>query len=126
MITIRFTAPALEKGDDQPVGNGKTSAPLVFDVHLRQLPSSDYGLFVWPSAILLAEFLSYHRSLFHGKRVMELGAGIGLAGIVAAKLGATGVCRCAYLVCVPMSIRLRALCPSTPMTRSSADSHNDG
>lgn len=126
MITIRFTAPALEEGGDEPVGNGKTSdAPLVFDVHLRQLKSSDYGTFVWPSAILLAEFLSHHRSLFHGKRVMELGAGIGLAGIVAAKLGATGACRCADLVCAPMSIRLPALCPSTPLTRSSAYSDND-
>jgi len=56
----------------------------------RQLPSSDYGLFVWPSAILLAEFLSYHRTYFRGKRVVELGAGVGLAGIVAAKIGAAG------------------------------------
>ena len=57
-------------------------------VSIRQLPSSDYGLFVWPSSILLAEFLWHHRDFFSGKRLVELGAGVGLAGIVAAKIGA--------------------------------------
>lgn len=101
-MTIRFKAPALEEDKEGHVDNGETAAveqkprPFVFHIHLRQLPSSDYGLFVWPSAILLAEFLSYHRRFFHGKRIMELGAGVGLPGIVAAKLGATGA-RCAFL-----------------------------
>ena len=57
---------------------------------MQQLPSSDYGLFVWPSAILLAEFFSYHRAFFRGKKIVELGSGVGLAGIVAAKVGAAG------------------------------------
>ena len=35
-------------------------------------------LFVWPSAILLAEFLSYHRMHFRNKRMVELGAGVGM------------------------------------------------
>ena len=92
---IRFKAPPLPGDEDCEESSWATHAPLIFDVHIRQLQSSNYGLFVWPSAILLAEFLSQHRSLFHGKRIMELGAGVGLPGIVAAKLGATGACHCA-------------------------------
>jgi len=92
---IRFKAPPLP--GDGGREECREPTPLVFDVHIRQLQSSNYGLFVWPSAILLAEFLSRHRSLFHGKRIMELGAGVGLPGIVAAKLGATGACHRAAL-----------------------------
>jgi methyltransferase-like protein 23 len=45
-----------------------------------------YGLALWPSAIALAHDLAA-RDL-RGKRVLELGAGTGLPGIVAASLGA--------------------------------------
>lgn len=45
-----------------------------------------YGLALWPSAIALAHDLA-GRDL-KGKRVLELGAGTGLPGIVAAALGA--------------------------------------
>lgn len=55
---------------------------------IGQLPSSDFGLFVWPSALLLSEFLWQHRSQLPGMRIVELGAGVGLPGILAAKLGA--------------------------------------
>lgn len=45
-----------------------------------------YGLALWPSSIALAHDLAA-RDL-RGKRVLELGAGTGLPGIVAASLGA--------------------------------------
>ncbi len=45
-----------------------------------------YGLALWPSAIALAHDLAA-RAL-RGKRLLELGAGTGLPGIVAASLGA--------------------------------------
>jgi predicted nicotinamide N-methyase len=45
-----------------------------------------YGLVLWPAAIALAHELA-GRALA-GKRVLELGAGTGLPGIVAASLGA--------------------------------------
>lgn len=45
-----------------------------------------YGIVLWPSAIALAHELAT-RTLA-GKRILELGAGTGLPGIVAASLGA--------------------------------------
>jgi predicted nicotinamide N-methyase len=49
----------------------------------RKLP---YGIVIWPSALALAHELA-ERPL-EGKRVLELGAGTGLPGIVAAARGA--------------------------------------
>lgn len=45
-----------------------------------------YGLLLWESAPVLAEVLAGHEVA--GKSMLELGAGVGLAGIVAAHLGA--------------------------------------
>jgi predicted nicotinamide N-methyase len=49
-------------------------------------PRIPYGIVLWPAAIALAHEIA-SRS-FEGKRVLELGAGTGLPGIVAASLGA--------------------------------------
>lgn len=45
-----------------------------------------YGIALWPSAIALAHALAIRE--VRGKRILELGAGTGLPGIVAAALGA--------------------------------------
>lgn len=55
------------------------------DADLEAFP---YGLLLWPSAIALAERLAAEPSLVLGKRVLELGAGPGLPGLVAQSLGA--------------------------------------
>jgi predicted nicotinamide N-methyase len=47
-----------------------------------------FGLMLWESAVVLAETLAGDGALLAGKRVLELGAGVGLAGIVAAAHGA--------------------------------------
>jgi predicted nicotinamide N-methyase len=47
-----------------------------------------YGLMLWPSAIGLAEWLARSPSTVQGKHVLEIGAGVGLAGLAARMLGA--------------------------------------
>jgi len=47
-----------------------------------------YGVVLWPAAIALAHEVASRAEAFRGKRVLELGAGTGLPGIVAASLGA--------------------------------------
>ncbi len=46
-----------------------------------------YGVALWPAAIALAHEMVARADLIEGKRILELGAGTGLAGIVAASLG---------------------------------------
>eukprot|EP00747_Dinoflagellata_sp_TGD_P218491 gnl/TRDRNA2_/TRDRNA2_90733_c1_seq1.p1 gnl/TRDRNA2_/TRDRNA2_90733_c1~~gnl/TRDRNA2_/TRDRNA2_90733_c1_seq1.p1 ORF type:complete len:485 (+),score=83.94 gnl/TRDRNA2_/TRDRNA2_90733_c1_seq1:69-1457(+) len=49
------------------------------------------GHVVWPAAHALATHLCAHKQLVEGRRVVELGAGTGLVGLVAAALGAQEV-----------------------------------
>lgn len=46
-----------------------------------------YGVALWPAAIALAHDVASRANDFRGRRVLELGAGTGLPGIVAASLG---------------------------------------
>src|SRR5947209_1398979 len=46
-----------------------------------------YGVALWPSAIALAHEVATRAAAFRGRRVLELGAGTGLPGIVAGTLG---------------------------------------
>lgn len=61
------------------------SALLAASEHFAEFP---YGLLLWDSALAMAEVLSEQPGLVRGKRVLELGAGVGLAGLVARHLGA--------------------------------------
>lgn len=47
-----------------------------------------YGVALWPSAIALAHEIAARAHEFRGRSALELGAGTGLPGIVAASLGA--------------------------------------
>jgi predicted nicotinamide N-methyase len=47
-----------------------------------------YGVMLWPASIALAHEVSARAGQLVGKRVLELGAGTGVPGIVAASLGA--------------------------------------
>ncbi len=47
-----------------------------------------YGLKVWESAVVMADYFAAEGLALKGVSVMELGAGIALPGMVAAKLGA--------------------------------------
>ena len=47
-----------------------------------------YWAEIWPSALGLAGFILQNPDIFKGKKVLELGAGLGVAGLAAAKVGA--------------------------------------
>jgi predicted nicotinamide N-methyase len=47
-----------------------------------------YGVVLWPAAIALAHEIATRADTFRGRRVLELGAGTGVPGIVAASVGA--------------------------------------
>src|SRR5215212_5447988 len=47
-----------------------------------------YGVALWPAAIALAHEVATRADEFRGRAVLELGAGTGLPGVVAAALGA--------------------------------------
>ena len=48
----------------------------------------DTGRTVWDAAVVLAKYMEINGAMMRGKRVLELGAGTGLAGLAAAALGA--------------------------------------
>lgn len=50
-----------------------------------------YWAYLWPGGAALIAHLAAHPDLVAGKRVLDLGAGSGLVGIAAAKLGAARV-----------------------------------
>ncbi|XP_047427514.1 probable methyltransferase-like protein 23 isoform X2 [Mugil cephalus] len=45
-------------------------------------------MYVWPCAVVLAQYLWTHREELRGRTVLELGAGVSLPGVVAARCGA--------------------------------------
>lgn len=58
-------------------------------VHVREIPFS-YGKLggqIWYAAVGFAQYVASNPSLVRGKTVLELGAGLGLPGLVAGKVG---------------------------------------
>ncbi|XP_071502814.1 histone-arginine methyltransferase METTL23-like [Diadema antillarum] len=47
-----------------------------------------YGMYVWPCAPVLAQYVWHKREWIQGKKVLEIGAGTSLPGVMAAKCGA--------------------------------------
>jgi len=56
--------------------------------------SLPYWAFAWAGGVALSKYLLTKPELVQGKRVLDFGCGSGLAGVVAAKLGATTVDCC--------------------------------
>lgn len=68
-----------------------TGAMVTVDAEQKFLGEEDrlpYGVMLWPSSIALAHELVSRRASLPGQKVLELGAGTGVPGIVAATLGA--------------------------------------
>ncbi|XP_050545498.1 methyltransferase-like protein 23 [Daktulosphaira vitifoliae] len=57
-------------------------------VSIPQALEGDYHYYVWPASPVLAWILWVHRYELPGKRILEVGSGTSLPGIVAAKCGA--------------------------------------
>ncbi|XP_050735480.1 histone-arginine methyltransferase METTL23-like [Eriocheir sinensis] len=58
------------------------------EVLIPEVVSPSYGMYTWPCAPVLAQYVWYHRRAFANRTVLEIGAGTALPGIVAAKCGA--------------------------------------
>ncbi|CAN6276569.1 unnamed protein product [Urochloa humidicola] len=69
-------------------GGGASESDHDLRVDIIENIEEDYGMFVWPCSIILAEYVSQQRSRFSGCKVVELGAGTSLPGLVAAKVRA--------------------------------------
>ncbi|XP_047166669.1 probable methyltransferase-like protein 23 isoform X2 [Vigna umbellata] len=67
---------------------GDDSETPSFSISIIENMKEDYGLFVWPCSVVLAEYVWQQKHRFSGATVVELGAGTSLPGLVAAKLGA--------------------------------------
>ncbi|MGE7990956.1 class I SAM-dependent methyltransferase [Pseudomonas sp. NPDC089554] len=60
----------------------------------RILEDPPYWSFCWASGLAMARFLAEHPEWVRGKRVLDFGAGSGIAGIAAAHAGALEVVAC--------------------------------
>ncbi|OAY60923.1 methyltransferase-like protein 23 isoform X2 [Manihot esculenta] len=58
-----------------------------FSVSIIENMKEEYGLFLWPCSVILAEYVWQQRERFAGVPVVELGAGTSLPGLTAAALG---------------------------------------
>ncbi|KAJ3600889.1 hypothetical protein NHX12_031863 [Muraenolepis orangiensis] len=66
-------------------GSEKSQESLT--VSIPEVLEPQYGMYVWPSAVVLAQYVWTHRAELVGKTLLELGAGVSLPGVVAARCG---------------------------------------
>ncbi|XP_073462319.1 histone-arginine methyltransferase METTL23 isoform X2 [Aquarana catesbeiana] len=77
-VVLREYVYVQEEGEED--GELRLIIPEVLD--------SEYGMYVWPCALVLAQYIWFHRSVITGKRVLEVGSGVSLPGVLAAKCAA--------------------------------------
>ncbi|XP_072298900.1 histone-arginine methyltransferase METTL23 [Eucyclogobius newberryi] len=58
-------------------------------VTIPEMLDPQFGMYVWPCAVVLAQFLWNRRRELKNKTVLELGAGVALPGVAAALLGSS-------------------------------------
>ncbi|KAL1559012.1 putative methyltransferase-like protein 23 [Salvia divinorum] len=93
-------SPSIEKDDEDSVESSPNRDMTTYSQHcfgsikdgfsisIIENMKEEYGLFVWPSSVILAEYVWQQKSRFSGANVVELGAGTSLPGLIAAKVGA--------------------------------------
>mmetsp|Transcript_20171 Transcript_20171/g.29667 ORF Transcript_20171/g.29667 Transcript_20171/m.29667 type:complete len:505 (+) Transcript_20171:71-1585(+) len=65
---------------------GVQESLMVRQVTERQSAQEDVGFVMWPSAVVLASWLLDNQDVLRGKSILEIGAGCGLTGLVAARI----------------------------------------
>eukprot|EP01138_Halocafeteria_seosinensis_P016014 gb/GECG01016342.1/.p1 GENE.gb/GECG01016342.1/~~gb/GECG01016342.1/.p1 ORF type:complete len:502 (+),score=51.60 gb/GECG01016342.1/:1-1506(+) len=75
--------------EDQKATTNTLSIALRAEKHIRMKSQDDVGQILWPGAVLLSQWIINNRSLFCDKAVLEVGAGMGLSGIVASHFAST-------------------------------------
>ena len=91
-----FGAAATEAGssvnssDGAGLGHADDGAAPRASVATIEHPGAEFGSYTWPSAVVLAHYVWAHRARFSSPatRVIELGAGTALPGLLARTLGA--------------------------------------
>lgn len=66
-------------------GSGNTRS---LTVSVPEVLDPQYGMYVWPSAVVLSQYVWMARGELQNKMVLELGAGVSLPGVVSALCGA--------------------------------------
>lgn len=54
-------------------------------VVIKETIEADFGSYVWPSCVVLAQYLWYHKDKFNRKSFLEIGSGTALPSIVVYK-----------------------------------------
>ncbi|KAL2917197.1 hypothetical protein HK105_203261 [Polyrhizophydium stewartii] len=83
-----FLPPA--PGTQTPV-SGRRLERIVLREHVAEISQGTTGLRTWQASLRLVEHLSAHREVVAGRRIVELGAGVGLLGLACRLLGAASV-----------------------------------
>ncbi|XP_071948176.1 histone-arginine methyltransferase METTL23-like [Antedon mediterranea] len=58
------------------------------EINIPEILDPRYGMYTWPAAAVLAQYIVNRRDYIKTKFILELGAGTSLPGILASKLGA--------------------------------------
>ncbi|KAL1779585.1 methyltransferase 22 isoform X1 [Sigmodon hispidus] len=112
----------LAQEEDDLTGDGaQKSCPhsIIKIEHTMATPLEDVGKQVWRGALFLADYILFRRDLFQGCTVLELGAGTGLASIVAATMAHT-------VYCTDVGTDLLAMCQRNIALNSHLAATRDG
>ncbi|ETO26429.1 hypothetical protein RFI_10706 [Reticulomyxa filosa] len=88
MASLKKKSTKAEKNTKFVFGEGSKQA---VEVIVRESSLESQYLHVWPGGILMSEYLFNNPDIVSNKVILELGAGVGLPGLLAAKLGAKQV-----------------------------------
>ncbi|KAL2650432.1 hypothetical protein R1flu_018560 [Riccia fluitans] len=102
---ISLCSGAYSNGSSSPSRTFTFSPSLRVNIHEIDFEDGGVGWKVWGGALLLSLRLVEIPSLVKHKRVLELGSGCGLCGLLASKLGATEVVLTDYLPSLLLNLR---------------------